>query len=239
MSMLSLNWLAFKRGFKAMLPLWLGAIPFAVTYSIAAQKAGLSGPEIQLMSLMVSSAAAQMGIVQLLAVGASPVTAVLTAFAMSLHHLLYGLSLAKRLRMSRFERVTTAYFLTDAAYGLTIADKNNENPAFLFGAECSMFIVWNLFTAVGMLLSNLITIPSTAHLDFVIPLTFFILLISLIKSRSAIGVAILAAVLTWLCLMIQLGSATIFIAGIGAAFVWVLLVERRKQFPDATTRSAS
>ena len=55
-----------------MLPLWLGAIPFAIAYSIAAQKAGLNAAEIQLMSLTVSAAAAQMGIVQLLTIGASP-----------------------------------------------------------------------------------------------------------------------------------------------------------------------
>ncbi len=222
-----------------MLPLWLGAIPFAIAYSIAAQKAGLNAAEIQLMSLTVSAAAAQMGIVQLLTIGASPLTILLTVITMSLHHVLYGVSLAKRLKLSRLDQVTTAYFLTDAAYGLTIADKNNENPAFLLGAELSMFTVWNLFTAVGILLGHVLTIPATAHLEFVVPLTFFILLISLVRTRSAVGVVIIAAAFTVICLTIHLGSLTIFVAGIGGALVVALLVERQKQYSQPLTRSAS
>ncbi len=229
---------AFGRGFRAMLPLWLGAIPFAIAYSIAAQKAGLNAAEIQLMSLTVSAAAAQMGIAQLLTIGASPITILLTVITMSLHHVLYGVSLAKRLKLSRLDQVTTAYFLTDAAYGLTIADKNNENPAFLLGAELSMFTVWNLFTAVGILLGHVLTIPATAHLEFVVPLTFFILLISLVRTRSAVGVVIIAAAFTVICLTIHLGSLTIFVAGIGGALVVALLVERQKQYSQPLTRSA-
>ena len=221
-----------------MLPLWLGAIPFAIAYSIAAQKAGLNAAEIQLMSLTVSAAAAQMGIAQLLTIGASPITILLTVITMSLHHVLYGVSLAKRLKLSRLDQVTTAYFLTDAAYGLTIADKNNENPAFLLGAELSMFTVWNLFTAVGILLGHVLTIPATAHLEFVVPLTFFILLISLVRTRSAVGVVIIAAAFTVICLTIHLGSLTIFVAGIGGALVVALLVERQKQYSQPLTRSA-
>src|SRR5258707_8501805 len=232
------RWFAFIQGFRAMLPLWLGAIPFAIAYSIAAQKAGLNAAEIQLMSLTVSAAAAQMGIVQLLTIGASPLTILLTVITMSLHHVLYGVSLAKRLKLSRLDQVTTAYFLTDAAYGLTIADKNNENPAFLLGAELSMFTVWNLFTAVGILLGHVLTIPATAHLEFVVPLTFFILLISLIRTRSAVGVVIIAAAFTVICLTIHLGSLTIFVAGIGGALVVALLVERQKQYSQPLTRSA-
>src|SRR5258706_4387838 len=220
------RWFAFIQGFRAMLPLWLGAMPFAIAYAIAAQKAGLNPAEIQLMSLTVSAAAAQMGIVQLLTIGASPLTILLTVITMSLHHVLYGVSLAKRLKLSRLDQVTTAYFLTDAAYGLTIADKNNENPAFLLGAELSMFTVWNLFTGLGILLGYLIIVPAPVHLGFVAPLTFFILLIPLTKTRSAVGVVIIAVAITLICLMIHLGSLTLFIAGIGGAFVGALLTER-------------
>jgi predicted branched-subunit amino acid permease len=207
---------AFMRGFRAILPLWLGAAPFAVAYSIAAQKIGLSPLEIQWMSLTVSSAAVQMSIVQLLFAGASPLTILATAIAMSLHHLLYGLSLAKRMKMSRLEKATTAYFLTDAAYGLTVADRGNENAIFLWGAEMSMFLVWNLFTALGLLLGQLIFVPPSAHLDVVAPLTFFILLIS--------------AAIAYFCLLLELGSATIFIAGVGGAVIGALLlgVQRRR-----------
>jgi len=103
-----LNLQVFKQGFLAMLPFWLGAAPCAAAYSIAAQQAGLTSTEIQLMSLTVYSAAAQVGIVQLLSAGASTFTIVVTAVVMSLHHFLYGMSLAKRMRLSQFERIAAA-----------------------------------------------------------------------------------------------------------------------------------
>ena len=233
-----INSSAFRRGFRAMLPLWLGAIPFAIAYAIAAQKAGLSPLETQLMSLTVSSAAAQMGIVQLLAVGAAPLAIILTAVALSLHHVLYGLSLSKRMKLSWLDKATTAYFLTDAAYGLIIAHESNETSAFLLGAELSMFVVWNLFTAFGVLLGHIITIPADAHLDFVAPMTFFVLLVSLTKTRLALAVAIIAAAITWICLTLQLGSATVFIAGLGGAFMGALLAERRS-LPESAVGSTS
>jgi 4-azaleucine resistance transporter AzlC len=213
----------FWQGFRAMLPLWIGAAPFGVAYAIAAHKIGLTPLEIQLMSLTVYAAAAQMGIVQLLYAGASPVAIVITAVVVSLHHILYGLSLSKRMSMTRLEQTTTAYLLTDAVYGLTIAQKDNENPAFLLGAEVSMFLVWNLFTALGILLGYLITIPTAAHLEFIGPLTFFILLVSLIKTRLDVVVVILSAGLAVVCLVLQLGSATLVIVGIGGAFIGALL----------------
>lgn len=222
-----------------MLPLWLSAIPFAIAYSTAAQKAGLNPVEIQLMSLTISSAAAQIAIVQLLMVGAAPVTLLLTAVVMSLHHVLYGLSLAKRMKLSRRDQITTAYFLTDAAYGLTIAGQSYENPSFLLGTELSMFFVWNLFTAVGVLLNQLITIPPSIHLDFVAPLTFFILLLSLIKTCWAIRVVIITAVITLVCYQLQLGGATIFIAGVSGAFVGALWADHHKQSSGPMGRSIS
>lgn len=234
-----LNSQAFKRGFRAMLPFWLGAAPFAVAYSIAAQKAGLNSAEIQLMSLTVYSAAAQMGIVQLLWAGASTLTIVVTAVAMSLHHVLYGVSLAKRMRLSRLERVVAAYFLTDSAYGITVANGEKENTSFLFlwGAELSMFLIWNLFTVLGLLLGHLISVPSGVHLDFVGPLTFFILLVLTLKTRLDLGVALISVAITLICLWLQLGSATIFIVGIGGALMGCLIMQNQKRRQNPELRS--
>src|SRR5436309_10521498 len=63
---------AFGRGYLALLPLWSGAIPAGIAYGVAARAAGLSVPETQVMSLVVFSAAGQIGAVSLLAGGASP-----------------------------------------------------------------------------------------------------------------------------------------------------------------------
>lgn len=217
---------AFRRGFRAMLPLWLGAAPIALAYVIAAQKAGLTPLETQLMSVTVSSAAVQVSMVQMLSTGAPVVTIVIAALALSLHHFLYGLSLARRTKLSRSDKVATAFLLTDAAYGLTIADKGDKPATFLLGAEMSMFVVWNLFTALGLLLGHVLVVPASFHLEFVAPLTFLILLVSISKTRLDVSTAIISAAITCLCLVLHVGATTIFIAGIGSAIVGVWLWRR-------------
>lgn len=53
------DWPAFWRGFRALLPLWPGMVPFAVAYAVTARAGGLSVWETQLMSLTVFAGASQ------------------------------------------------------------------------------------------------------------------------------------------------------------------------------------
>jgi predicted branched-subunit amino acid permease len=171
--------------------------------------------ETQVMSLTVYSAAGQMAVVQLLSTGAPAFTILLATLMMNLHHVLYGLSLAKRIEFSRVERVIAAYLLTDTAYAASITAGGNFS--FLFGAELSIFLAWNLCTALTLLLGHFVTVPP--QLGFIVPLTFFVLLISSIKTRLEVWVALFSAAATVVCLSMQLGAATVLIVGVTGALV--------------------
>src|SRR5205814_650363 len=73
----------FARGFVALLPLWAGAIPSGIAYGVAARSAALGLGETQLMSLVVFSAAAQVGAVSLLGAGAPVAVLIGTALALN------------------------------------------------------------------------------------------------------------------------------------------------------------
>lgn len=232
MKRIQLDWPDFGRGFRAMIPFWLGAAPFAIVYSVAAGRAGLGPLEIQGMSLTVFSGAAQLGIVQLLSTGGSVVAIGVTALGVSLHHLLYGLSLRKQIDLSKSQRIAAAYFLTDSAYGLTVADENNLTFSFLFGAELSMFLVWNAFTALGIVLGQRLIAPSAIRLDFIAPLTFFVLLVLTTKTRLDLGVAVISAATALVCLWLGVGSFTIFLVGVSGALAGAFLAHQSTQNRD-------
>jgi predicted branched-subunit amino acid permease len=213
-------------GFKTVLPLWLAAAPFAIAYTISARQIGLAPFEIQLMSLTMYSAAAQMATVQLLSAGASTITFVLMVVTLNIHHLLYGLSLAQSIKLSPLKRIAAASLLTDAAYAVTIQRK--ANFSFLLGAELSMFAAWNIFTAFGLLMGQVIGTVSSVQLDFVVPLSFFVVLVSSVKSRTDLAVALFATVATVMCLVVQLGSATIIVVGLASALLGAAFSERHK-----------
>jgi len=234
--MLRLHSRSFVQGIRAALPLCLGAAPFAISYALAARQAGLSLLDTQMMSLTVYSGAMQMSLLQLLPGGASLPPILLTALALNLHHFLYGLSLARRIEFSWPERVLAAYFLTDGSYGVTVSG-TGANFSRLLGAELSLFVVWNVFTALGLLIGQLLVIPTAAHLEFVAPLTFFVLLISLFHTGTDVLVAVVSTLGALLCLTLHLNSATLFIVGILGAALGAYLIERQQRHQNRVLKA--
>lgn len=196
-----------------MLPLWLGMVPFGAAYAVSARAAGLSLFETQLMSLVVFSGGAQFSAAGLFAAGASPFTLVATTFLINARHLLYGVSLGQLLPMTWRERLLAAHLLTDEAYGVTFGSPARSRGFFL-GAGSSLFFIWNLSTLAGALLSRLVPDPAALGIDFIFPLAFLALLIPLLKSWSALTVAVFAGGLALLASQVMNAGLAVLLAGI-------------------------
>src|SRR5262245_37632361 len=147
-----------RSGFVAMLPLWAGAIPVGIAYGVAARGAGLGPAETQLMSLTVFSAAAQVSAVSLMATGAPAPGLVGTAMGLDVQMLLLGLAVGRQLRPSWRERLLTAWLLTDGAFGVSAARGRLRLPVLL-GAGASMYLAWNLGSAVGAAAGDVLPDP--------------------------------------------------------------------------------
>ncbi len=185
----------FAQGFLAMLPLWTGAIPIGIAYGAAAREAGLSLGATQLMSLTMFSAVAQMSTVALIGAGIPAVILVGTALALNIQLLLIGLSAGRQTHPRGILRWVGAYFLTDGAYGVALIG-GNLTFARLVGAGVSMFIAWNLGTALGTSAIHLLPIPDQVALDFVAPLTFLAVLVPLIQTWAAALTVLATGVVT-------------------------------------------
>lgn len=212
----------------AVIPLWVSALPVALAYILQARNAGLNPLQIQLMSVMVYHSPIQLVVTQFLVEGAATLTVLATVLMMAVHHLLYGLSLTRMLAFGRRERFLVAYPLTDAAYGLTIAQGPEMSIAFLMGAQVSIWVGWNSATAIAQLFGGMFGDLTHLHLDFVVPLTFFALLVTLIRKRADLAVAVCAVALSVICVQIGLGSVTVLAVGLTCPLVGVALTRRRE-----------
>lgn len=216
----------FWRGFLAILPLWLGVAPFAVAYAVTARAGGLSVPDTQLMSLLVFAGSAQFSAAGLFAAGASAAGIWLTTLLLNARHLLYGLSLGRAVPMTPFQRIVAAQFLTDEAYGVSVA-AGTGSFAFVLGAELSLFLVWNAFTLLGALLGGVLPDPARLGVDFVFPLAFLGLLIPLLRGRTELLVAVLSGAAAWgLARVLPSGLVTLGV-GVGGALLGAWLTTRR------------
>ena len=211
----------FGAGFRAMVPLWIGVVPFGAAYAVTARAAGLDLVETQLMSLLVFAGGSQFAAVGLIAAGAGPWTLVSTTFLINLRHLLYGVVVAATTELRGGRRVLAAHLLTDEAFGVHVAHGRGR-PAFLIGAGLSLFVVWNAATLVGSLLSRSLPDPYAIGLDIVFPLAFLALLVPLVRDRRSLTVACIAGLGAWaLGAVLEPGAALLvaaaLAAGIGAA----------------------
>ncbi|SMB89955.1 AzlC family ABC transporter permease [Deinococcus hopiensis] len=223
-------WPAFWRGFRALMPLWLGLVPFAAAYAVTARAAHLSLLETQLMSLTVFAGASQFAAVGLFGAGASGWGIVGTTFLLNARHMLYGLSLSRDLPLTVPERLLGALFLTDEAYGVTVVQGPREpggvSFAFLLGAELSLYAVWNASTFVGALAGAVLPDPAALGVGVIFPLAFLGLLTPLLKEGRPALVALLSGLGAWGLSRVLPGGLVVLLAGVGGALLGAVLVTR-------------
>jgi 4-azaleucine resistance transporter AzlC len=225
----------FRAGFVAALPLWLGAAPFGAIYAVSALAAGLDGAQTLAMSLFVFAGAAQFTAVGLFAAGTSPFTIVLTTLIINARHALLAASVAPFVREARpGTKALLAFQLTDESYAIAMRRwlDSAGSLAFQFGANLSMYVVWQCSTIAGILLGNLLPNPAAYGLDLIFPLTFIGLLVPLLRERVSVSVALLAAALTIGGALVLPGSLYLLLAGIVASGIGALLSRGRSERRD-------
>ncbi|NTW02785.1 MAG: AzlC family ABC transporter permease [Oscillochloris sp.] len=223
--------LQVRAGFIAMIPLWLGAAPFGVIYAVNAIAGGLSPAQTIAMSLFVFAGASQFTAVGMFAAAATPTTIIITTLIINARHLLLAASLAPYLRrVGLWARLGLAAQLTDESYAIGVGQfiSGNGSAAFQFGANLSMYLIWQCSTIAGVLLGRVLPDSSAYGLNLVFPLTFIGLLVPLLRTRNSQVVAAAAAALTLMGALWLPGSWYILLAGIGASAIGALW-RRREQ----------
>ncbi len=186
----------FLSGLRGELPLLLGVFPFGMIYGVLALGAGLHPAPAQAMSSILFAGSAQFMAAQLAGSATPWLIMVVTIFVINLRHALYSASVAPYLRgLSPLWKGLLAYLLTDEAYAVTITrylrgDDLRYAHWHFFGAGLTLWIGWQLSTAVGIFLGT--QIPSSWMLDFSLALTFIALVVPALKDRPAALAALTA-----------------------------------------------
>lgn len=208
----------FWTGFRAMSPLWLGVIPFALAYAVTARGAGLSLVETQALSLFVFAGSAQVSAAGLFATAAGGFSIVLTTFLLNVRHVLYGLSLTRSVPLTPIQVPLAGFFLTDEAFGVAVA-RGTRRFSTLMGIELSLFVTWNLATLAGAVSAGGIPDPEKLGVDVVFPLAFLALLVPLLHTRVELLVAIVSGVVAWMLSRHLTGGLPILLTGVTGALV--------------------
>jgi 4-azaleucine resistance transporter AzlC len=228
------NWdtVVWKEVLRDCLPITAGIIPFGLTCGIMGRTAGFSTFEITFMSMTVFAGAAQFMAIAMINSGITNWgVIVFTTFLINLRHLLMGASLSHYLfKQPQTLQYFLAFSMTDESYALTInrMEKKGYDPYYQLGVSFFLYIIWVSSTFLGAYLYHSIPNPLEWGLDFIIPLTFLVLLIPRLINRTALLVALVSALIAVLGALYLPGKWYIIIAAVAASIVGGV-IERGKR----------
>ena len=214
----------FFSGTRDTFPLMLGAFPFGMIYGTLAMTAGLSKGATMAMSAFVFAGSSQFIAVGLVAAHAPVAIIILTTFIVNLRHMLYSATLLPFLtKLPRKWRVALAFWLTDETFAVSVHRYHRKGSLdfahwYQLGSSVAMYINWQIWCFVGMVLGDRIPDASNWGLDVAMPVTFIGMIIPFVKSWP-MGICVLtagAASLLTLSLPYKLGIMVSAFVGIGA-----------------------
>ncbi|HMW16861.1 MAG TPA: AzlC family ABC transporter permease [Accumulibacter sp.] len=214
-------------GVRDTAPLLLGAFPFGLIYGALAASSGLSATAAMLMAICVFAGSSQFIAIGLVAAHTPVAIIVFTTLIVNLRHMLYSATLLPYLRhLPQKWRIPLAFWLTDETFAVTIHrfQRDDDSPYkhwYQLGSSLAMYLNWQFWCLLGLLLGTRIPDAQAWGLDVAMPVTFIGMLIPFVKSKP-VAVCVLtagaASLLTWQ-LPYKLGILVATFAGITAGLL--------------------
>ena len=198
---------------------------YALSFGAISVASGLSVLQTQTLSVLMFTGASQFALVGVLGAGGGAVAAVITAWLLGARNGLYALSLAPILDVRGLRRMGAAQMTIDESTAMALAHPEPVQAArhAFWMTGLSVFVLWNLGTAVGALGAAAIDDPSSLGLDAAIPAGFIALLWPRLVGRSMWAVAVAGAVLALVLTPVLRPGLPVLAAGLVAfAASWLL-----------------
>jgi 4-azaleucine resistance transporter AzlC len=205
-------------------------------YGALAVTSGLSPEAALAMSAFVFAGSAQFIAVGLVAAEAPVLIVILTTFIVNLRHMLYSATLLPYLRaLPQKWRIPLAFWLTDETFAVAVLRYQKPDDAGLahwyqLGSSIAMYLNWQLWTFIGLMMGDRIPDASNWGLDVAMPVTFIGMIIPFVKTIPMVVCVLTAgaASLLTLSLPYKLGIIVSAFVGIAAGIAAERNAKRRK-----------
>lgn len=160
---------------------------YALSFGAISIASGLDFWQTQTLSLFMFTGASQFALVGVIGAGGGALVAILTALLLGARNSLYALSMSPTLRVHRALIPVAAQLTIDESTGMAL--KYNQSRATsrraFFATGISVYLLWNLGTALGALGASSLSDPGMLGLDAAIPAGFLALLWPRLTSGSS------------------------------------------------------
>jgi predicted branched-subunit amino acid permease len=159
---------------------------YGLSFGAISIASGLSIAQTQALSLFMFTGASQFALVGVIGAGGGAFVAIATALLLGARNSLYALSLSPRLDLRRRAIPAAALLTIDESTGMTMrysANVQDRRRAF-FATGLSVYVLWNIGTALGAVGASTLSDPGMLGLDAAIPAGFLALLWPRLTSNS-------------------------------------------------------
>lgn len=190
----------FAKGFKAMLPIVTGVIPFGLVMGTVSSATNLTFLQCLGMNVFVFAGAAQLASVDLMGQQAAILVVLATGLIINLRMMLYSAALSGILKDSNFlTKALVSYCVTDQSYAVLVAnenklDSNKDRVQFYLGSSLCMVLAWQIAVVAGFFFGNFA--PPSISLEFAVPLSFVCLTLPTIKNNKYLVVTVTSSILS-------------------------------------------
>ena len=164
---------------------------YGLSFGAISIASGLDVWQTQTLSLLMFTGASQFALVGVLGAGGGAIAAVLTAWMLGARNSLYALTVAPWLQARGLRRLALAQLTIDESTAMALA--HQESPVMRRHAfvvtGASVFVLWNLGTALGAVGASALDDPGVLGLDAAIPAGFIALLWPRLRDRQAWAIA--------------------------------------------------
>ena len=168
----------------------------AMTFGVLADAAGLTLPQVIVMSALVFTGASQFAAVSVIDGGGSGAAAVGSALLLAARNALYGPVVARLFPSAPAGRAVAAQFVIDETTAMASVQDDDERAADAFWFTALwLFSLWILGSIGGVLLGEVIGDPETWGLDAAFPAAFVALVAPHVRSRPGWVAALVGAAL--------------------------------------------
>ena len=200
---------------------------YAISFGAVSVASGLNVWQTQVLSLAMFTGGSQFALIGVLGAGGGAIAAVLTAWLLGARNSIYAVTMAPTLRVRGLRRLGAAQLTIDESTAMALA--NEDSPAAsryaFYATGISIFVLWNIGTALGALGAAIIGDPTTLGLDAAIPAAFMALLWPRLIGRQMWAIALAGAAVALVLTPVLRPGLPVLAAAV-VALVAGLLMER-------------
>lgn len=199
---------------------------YGISFGALSIASGLGFWQTMALSLLMFTGGSQFAYIGVLAGGGNGGSAFAAASLLGVRNAVYGVQVNRLLRPYGWRRLLAAHVTIDESTATAVGqDDAGEQRRGFWVAGLGVFVLWNLTTALGALLGDVVGDPRQWGLDGAAVAAFIALLWPRLRGREPVAIAVVCALATVLALpWLPAGVPILLAAAVAAA--WALVPAR-------------